>query len=317
MAHAELVNALRMAAAELNSHDATPFLDGPYADSRELGAFLAVAAARIEQGDMDTLPELRRIFAPRSDWDHAGGPHALADRIEPMLRTPLTGTHVASQGVAGQPAPKPRWSVDRGRLKLAVEGDQDGLRVPLPFHDRAQFGRFVGDLERTLLSQGITDATVVLIGPGATGWSGNAKRYLDYIEHGGTKEGWFDYGAWKPGSDTDFVIFSDQALVQAKDVMEHNPQIDVEYRLFKNGEAPTEVNKSGRPGFANAPLGAQLLALSLWWNRELYGTSNPQVGGLDFKLNLDINLARLSKPLTVYRGPEAAAREQRRSAAPR
>jgi hypothetical protein len=153
----------------------------------------------------------------------------------------------------------------------------------------------------------------VQIGPGTQGWSGNAERYTDYINSGGTDKGWFEYGAWKPGSDTDFVVFSDQALVQAKEVMEKDPQIDRKHRLFKNGEAPTEANdKSGRPGFANAPLGAKLLALALRWNTELYGSPNPEAGGFDFHLNLDINLTLLSKPLTVYRGPDADLREQQR-----
>ncbi|MBZ5522666.1 MAG: hypothetical protein LAP21_10550 [Acidobacteriia bacterium] len=207
----------------------------------------------------------------------------------------------------------PLWNVDRERLKLAVEGDNDGLRVPLPFHDRAQFLRFVADLEHTLLWEGITDAEVVQIGPGTDGWSGNAERFMDYMKNGGTENGWFKYGAWKPGSDTDFVIFSDQALVQAMQVMEKNPQIDRKYRLFMNGEAPTSANeKSGRPGFANAPLGAKLLELALRWNAEIYGSPNPEAGGFDFKLNADIDLTLLSKALTVYRGPDAALREQGR-----
>lgn len=206
-----------------------------------------------------------------------------------------------------------KWNVDRERLKLVVEGDQDGVRVPLPFHDRAQFQRFVADLEHTLLWEGITDATVMQIGPGTAGWSGNAERFSDYMNHGGTEKGWFEYGAWKPGSDTDFVIFSEQALVQARQVMEHDPQIDRKHRLFMNGEAPAGINeKSGRPGFANAPLGAKLLDLALRWNNELYGSPNPEAGGFDFKLNLDIKLTGLSTALTVYRGPDAALREQRR-----
>ncbi|HYL93988.1 MAG TPA: hypothetical protein VEW69_12630, partial [Alphaproteobacteria bacterium] len=200
----------------------------------------------------------------------------------------------------------PQWSVDRARLKLVVEGDTDGLRVPLPFHDRAQFQRFVSDLDETLLSEGISDATVMQIGPGTTGWSGNAQRYLDYTGRGGTEKGWFEYGAWKPGSDTDLVIFSDYALVQAMQVMEHNPQIDPQFRVFNNGEAPTQADKKGRPGFAHAPLGAKLLQLALRWNQEVYGTVNPAAGGFDFRLNADIDLKPLSQALAVYRGPDAA-----------
>jgi hypothetical protein len=59
-------------------------------------------------------------------------------------------------------------------------------------------------------------------------------------------------------------------------------------------------------------LGAKLLALALRWNTELYGSPNPEAGGFDFHLNLDINLTLLSKPLTVYRGPDADLREQQR-----
>ncbi|MGZ4828259.1 MAG: hypothetical protein ACXV5J_04935 [Candidatus Angelobacter sp.] len=209
---------------------------------------------------------------------------------------------------------RPQWNMDRERLKLAVEGDADGLRVPLPFFDRAQFQRFVADLEETLLSEGISDAAVMQIGPGTTGWSGNARRYLEFTERGGTDKGWFEYGAWKPGSDTDLVIFSDYALVQAMAVMEHNPQIDATHRVFNNGEAPTQANKAGKPGFSNAPLGAKLLQLALRWNQEVYGTPNPPAGGFDFKLNADINLAPLSPALVVYRGPDCTVREQQRKA---
>jgi hypothetical protein len=208
----------------------------------------------------------------------------------------------------------PQWNVDRARLKLAVEGDTDGLRVPLPFHDRAQFQRFVADLDHTLVWEGITDAAVMQIGPGTQGWSGNAERFTHYMENGGTEKGWFEYGAWKPGSDTDFVIFSDHALVQAMQVMEKDPRIDRKYRFFRNGEAPGDANgRSGRPGFAHAPLGAKLLELALKWNAEIYGSPNPPAGGFDFHLNADIDLTPLSRALTVYRGPAADLREQGRT----
>ncbi|MBZ5533481.1 MAG: hypothetical protein LAO20_18790 [Acidobacteriia bacterium] len=313
--HKELVSALRTAAAKLNVGAATPLTDGPCDDSKELASYIAAAAEQIEKGNLEFWPELQRIFAPTSAWDDAGGAATLGNQIFAMLQESSAASQTGSrtEHAAGE-QPRPRWNVDRDRLRLAVEGDTDGLRVPLPFFDRAQFQRFVADLEDTLLSEGISDAAVMQIGPGTTGWSGNPQRYFDYMERGGTDKGWFEYGAWKPGTDTDFVIFSDHALVQAMEVMEHNPQVDRTHQLFNNGEAPTQANKAGRPGFANAPLGAKLLQLALRWNQEIYGTPNPPAGGFDFKLNLDIDLTTHSPALAVYRGPECAAREQRRTA---
>lgn len=313
--HKELVSALHTAAITLNSAATTTLLDGPWDDSKQLASFIATGAEQIANGNLKIWAELRRIFAPTSTWDDAGGPPELGNQIFALLQgssaaTP-DGEH-KEHSTAKQAMPQ--WNVNRDRLKLAVEGDSDGLRIPLPFFDRAQFQRFIADLGETLLSEGISDAAVMQIGPGTTGWSGNAQRYFEFTERGGTDKEWFQYGAWKPGSDTDFVIFSDYALVQAMAVMEHNPQIDATHRIFNNGEAPTQANPTGKPGFANAPLGAKLLQLALRWNQEIYGTPNPPAGGFDFKLNLGINLTQLSPALEVYRGPQCTAREQQRKA---
>src|ERR1700683_4993515 len=80
-----LVKALRLAAGALKSRATTPLADGPYADSKQLADFLELAAGQVEQGQMAALPELRRIVAPTSDWDDAGGPRELADTIDWLL----------------------------------------------------------------------------------------------------------------------------------------------------------------------------------------------------------------------------------------
>src|SRR5262249_16953337 len=101
------------------------------------------------------------------------------------------------------------------RLRVAMEGDSDGQRIPLTYEDRAQFDRFRAELANVFESEGITDATVVQIGSATQGWKGNPQKYIDYISKGGTDEGWAEQGAWKPSSDTDFAVFSEQALVAA------------------------------------------------------------------------------------------------------
>src|SRR5690606_35873875 len=91
--------------------------------------------------------------------------------------------------------------VTRERLRLAVEGDPaTGERVPLTYASIDQFHQFQAELRAVLESEGITDATVVQLGSGTTGWS---------TAPGKTGK------PWSPKSDVDFAIFSNQALAQA------------------------------------------------------------------------------------------------------
>jgi hypothetical protein len=86
---------------------------------------------------------------------------------------------------------------------------------------------------------------------------------------------------WSPASDTDFAIFSDQALGQAMAIgAPINPknQQAGKYTTIKNGD-------EGQGGFADTSLGKRLLDLSKRWNQKIYGRTD--VDGFDFKLNLD------------------------------
>lgn len=185
------------------------------------------------------------------------------------------------------------------RLKDAVEGERDGQRVPLTFKSREQFEQFRAELRDVFESEGVSDATVVQIGSGTTGWKGNPQKYRDYLASGGTKEGWARHAAWKPSSDTDFAVFSRQALVQAQHV---NAPVNAKFGVFKNGE-PADAGNAGRPGFSNSSLGKKLFDLATRWNVEVYGEPQPEAGGFDFKLNLDPT--PFSTPPTIYEGPEA------------
>ncbi|KYF92839.1 hypothetical protein BE17_26580, partial [Sorangium cellulosum] len=171
------------------------------------------------------------------------------------------------------------------RLKLAVEGDTDGQRVPLTYKDRAQFDRLQSDIRNVFESEGVTDATVQQLGSATDGFKGNPDK---------------PFGFWSPKSDTDFAIHSDQALVQAQQA---GAPYNAKYGIFKNGEAPSALNPEGKPGLANTSLGSKLNALAERWNVEIYGEPNPSNGGFDFKLNG----ARDPNPSfpTIYRGPTA------------
>ncbi|AUX27742.1 uncharacterized protein SOCEGT47_083400 [Sorangium cellulosum] len=171
------------------------------------------------------------------------------------------------------------------RLRMAVEGDADGQRVPLTYRDRAQFDRLQSDVRRVFESEGITDATVQQLGSATNGFKGNPDK---------------PFGVWSPKSDTDFAIFSDQALVQAQQA---GAPYNARYGIFKNGEAPSALNPEGRPGLSNTSLGSKLNALAERWNVEIYGEPNPSNGGFDFKLN---GAREPSGDFpTIYRGPDA------------
>ncbi|AUX49055.1 uncharacterized protein SOCE26_106000 [Sorangium cellulosum] len=171
------------------------------------------------------------------------------------------------------------------RLRMAVEGDTDGQRVPLTYKDRAQFDRLQSDIKNTFESEGITDATVQQLGSATDGFKGNPDK---------------PFGFWSSKSDTDFAIHSDQALVQAQQA---GAPYNAKYGIFKNGEAPSAVNPEGKPGLSNTSLGSKLNALAEKWNVEIYGEPNPSNGGFDFKLNgpRDPN----SNFPTIYQGPNA------------
>lgn len=59
----------------------------------------------------------------------------------------------------------------------------------------------------------------------------------------------------------------------------------------------------GKPGFSNSPLGEKLSELSLKWIEIIYGTPNPETGGLDFKITMDTT--PFTRPPTIYKGPGA------------
>ncbi len=181
------------------------------------------------------------------------------------------------------------------RLKLAVEGDTDGQRVPLTYKDRDQFNRFQAELKQLLEKHGIHDATVEQIGSGTTGWKGNPDKFDKYFyKENGTLQGWKKDGAWTPHSDTDFTLYS-KSLV--KDLKSNNTAVNEHYGIFKNGA------HGGRPGFGQTPLGKDLDGFQKKWNQELYGTPKPASGGVEFKVNLD------PKPMnngpTVFKGSAA------------
>ncbi|WP_148314645.1 PAAR domain-containing protein [Sorangium cellulosum] len=171
------------------------------------------------------------------------------------------------------------------RLKMAVEGDADGQRVPLTYKDRAQFDRLQSDIRNVFESEGITDATVKQLGSATDGFKGNPDK---------------PFGFWSPKSDTDFAIHSDQALVQAQQA---GAPYNAKYGIFKNGEAPSALNPEGKPGLSNTSLGSKLNALAERWNVEIYGEPNPSNGGFDFKLN-GPREPNGDFP-TIYRGPDA------------
>jgi hypothetical protein len=100
------------------------------------------------------------------------------------------------------------------QLRLAVKGDPvTGQRVPPNFsvkngklstdinQAKKQFADFQADLKKIFDEEGITDAKVVQLGSGTSGWS--------------TAPGKIGK-PWSPKSDVDFAIFSDEALAQAK-----------------------------------------------------------------------------------------------------
>jgi len=161
---------------------------------------------------------------------------------------------------------EPPAGVSKERLRLAVEGDPlTGQRVPLTFKDAAQLSEFQADLTSVLSAQGIDDATIQQLGSGTTGWRGNPNKEI---------------AAWKPTSDTDFAIFSDQALTQAR---EHG--VPVNQKITQGGRYTVLKNDVlGGDGFYDTPVGKELEALARKWNKIIYGDEDAE--GFDFKMNL-------------------------------
>ncbi|WP_424103152.1 DUF4157 domain-containing protein [Moorena producens] len=156
----------------------------------------------------------------------------------------------------------PTPGVTKERLKLAYEGDEKG-RVPLTF-DKDQFREFQQDLKSVFESEGITDAVVQQVGSATTGFRGNPNK---------------EFGPWKPTSDTDLAVFSNQALVQAD-----KKKLEANQKIVQSGRYTVYKNAPKDKGFYTSPLGKKLAELALRWNHKIYG--DMIVDGFDFKLNL-------------------------------
>ncbi len=196
------------------------------------------------------------------------------------------------------------------QLELAVKGGKDGVRVPLTFsvnkgalgHDveaaRKLFDEFQAELKAVFAKHGITDAVVVQLGSGTTGWSTAPGKYEAPDGTMKDKVG----KPWKPTSDTDFAIFSDQALVQAMEkgaiINPKNKQAGLFTTVKNRGEKPGEM------GFADTPLGADLDKLAKEWDLKIYG--KPVKDGFDFKLNLDSSAPfKSAVPVLQLANPQA------------
>lgn len=180
-------------------------------------------------------------------------------------------------------------NVTKERLELAAAGDPvTGDRVPLtygtdPVEAKKLFHQFQDELRAVFDAEGITDAVVVQLGSGTTGWStapGKAGK------------------AWTPKSDVDFAIFSDQALEQAMKV-----GAPINPKNTQAGKYTTIWNnpKDGSPGFGATSLGKRLQTLSKKWNKTVYGTED--VDGFDFKMNLSDKVFRSAVPVMQLEMP--------------
>jgi hypothetical protein len=179
--------------------------------------------------------------------------------------------------------------VSQERLELAAVGDPvTGERVPLtygtdPVEAKKLFHQFQDELRAVFDSEGITDAVVVQLGSGTTGFStapGKAGK------------------AWTPKSDVDFAIFSDQALEQAMKV-----GAPINPKNTQAGKYTTIWNnpKDGSPGFGATSLGKKLQAFSKKWNKTVYGTED--VDGFDFKMNLSDKVFKSAVPVMQLEMP--------------
>ncbi|HMU38179.1 MAG TPA: hypothetical protein PKE31_04140 [Pseudomonadota bacterium] len=199
--------------------------------------------------------------------------------------------------------------VSAERLKLAVQGNADGERVPLTYkgargdvNDLAgateQMRDFQGGLAAIADRNGITDMQVVQVGSGTTGWKNNPMKLLQHYGSGRNDEDWFQRGAWTPESDTDLAVFSDQAKVGAMQI--DNP-INADYGIFKTG------SPDGKPGFSNTDLGGDLYRYGKEWDQRAYDPATladpkNKDGLFDFKLNIGND--PFTTPPTLYTGPD-------------
>lgn len=199
--------------------------------------------------------------------------------------------------------------VSAERLKLAVEGNAEGERVPLTYKGKSgdvndltgstqQMREFQEGIATIADRNGISDMQVVQVGSGTTGWKNNPMKLLRHYGLGGSDEQWFKRGAWTPESDTDLAVFSDQAKVGAMQV--DNP-INADYGIFKTG------SPDGKPGFSNTDLGRDLYRYGKDWDQRAY---DPEIltrpenkdGLFDFKLNIGND--PFTTPPTMYTGPD-------------
>ncbi len=198
------------------------------------------------------------------------------------------------------------------RLKLAVEGGDDGVRVPLTYKGangdvndvagaRQQFDEFSGGIGKIMEDNGLTDATVQQLGSGTTGWKNNPMKYINYLSDGEPGTSWFDAGAWTPGSDTDLSVFSAQGVDMAK--ASGVPTNDA-YGIFKTGK-PGEA-----PGFSNTDVGKSLYDYGQAWDSKLYSPDALSAAGgeglVDSKLNIGTQPFEPGPEVVpIYKGPAA------------
>lgn len=199
--------------------------------------------------------------------------------------------------------------VSAERLRLAVEGNSEGDRVPLTYKGKSgdvndlagateQMREFQGGIAGIADRNGITDMQVVQVGSGTTGWKNNPMKLLRHYGLGGSDKQWFKRGAWNPESDTDLAVFSDQAKVGA---MQVNNPINADYGIFKTG------SPDGKPGFSHTDLGRDLYRYGKAWDQRAYDPKTlakpeNQDGLFDFKLNISND--PFTTPPTMYTGPD-------------
>jgi len=169
-----------------------------------------------------------------------------------------------------------------GMIGANKKGKLSGMRIPLAFNDgppgyavnQALFFEFQHDLLAALKEGGITDAVVQQVGSATQGWKGNPSKPLN---------------PWEPLSDVDLAFFSEEALLQVKELgTPYNPKIIIDGQavVFKNkavGADGVDV------GFYQTKVGKLLDTLSVKWTKKIYENFDGWAGNLDdfdFKLNV-------------------------------
>jgi len=157
--------------------------------------------------------------------------------------------------------------VNTVRLILAVEGEEGNnvtSRLPLTFPTFQQFWSFRRDCADAVHLAGCDHPVVIQqVGSACRGWSSNIDKPCE---------------PWRPSSDADFAVFSQDAILQMKGISQ-NKHIDGEsdiYNIYKS---------SGPLGFyQRTALGKELQKVADKWNKILYGLV--RIDGTDFKLNV-------------------------------